>query len=144
MAKWDESKHPRNPAGSEEGGRFVSAARQAAGLEKNTRLNVFLDALDERDLRAVDDTTRRLITRSGKAPEGGPGSENELVLQTIRAGDLVDFGTMGKHFVQGWRDGYFFVTQKSSQRFVEDPWKWNLQGAIHFSNAKKVLRGGYQ
>lgn len=82
----------------------------------------------------------RLSMRSGAVPEIRSGAENGNILKQIRQGDLVDFGDKGKYYVQGWRGDYFMVTKKSSERWVEDPIKWNLQGAIHFSDAKRVIR----
>lgn len=114
---------PRDPKGVTTGGRWtgdgskaVSAARKAINQERPQR--------------------------PGQSPPIRSGLENAEIVSTIRQGDRVDFGDKGKFYVQGWRGDYFLVTNKRSERYVEDPIAMNLQGAIHFSDAKRILDEG--
>jgi hypothetical protein len=93
----------------------------------------------------------RLAKRPGRSPYASLSDtrkttyENASVLKGIRAGDKVMFNVGGKkvaRYVQGWRGDYFLVTNKSSKRYVNDPAKMNLNEAIHFSDAVRVLDEG--
>jgi hypothetical protein len=138
---------PMVPAGKSGGGQWTSdgsgAADAARDAIRDDRMGAYMDRLDRDDRNLVDDSVNRYINRPGNSPPVGHGTENEKVLMSIRQDDLVDFGSYGKYYVQGWNERYFMVTKKQSERFVEDPIHWNLQGAISLGDAKRVIRPGY-